>query len=433
MKKFFLILIFFVFCLNANSQTKNNFAIRAEYMYGNILKHTTHLQNLVKDPTKGVEISVEWQTMGEQNWHQYIGYPRIGLGLVSLNLGNPEMLGNLYAAYPYLSFRLFHIGGFVMNLKGGAGASYLTKTFNDATVYRTDGSVDLDKSNAAIGSHLNVYFAGGVNFIVPIDKGFAFVSDFQWNHASNGSFYQPNSGINMINASAGLSYTLYYKHAYRPRHKHIRDLPQRFSYEFIASGGARELYYKDDKQYPIGSFVMAVYRPLGNAIRLGIGVEGFYDGVYNGNTKFEFTYLTEDKWENKIRVGVSLRPELMFGRFTAGMHFGMYVHNPLKNLEPYDDAKTATLNKPMIYPYNIEKENGWFYSRASLQYAFTNHIFLSLGLKTHLQKAEFIEWGLGYRFGAKQSDPKRIRLSASKLKSSELKQTNAKKNRLKSE
>ena len=30
-------------------------------------------------------------------------------------------------------------------------------------------------------------------------------------------------------------------------------------------------------------------------------------------------------------------------------------------------------------------------------YAITKHWFLSLGLKTHMQKAEFIEWGTGFR------------------------------------
>ncbi len=418
MKKFFLILVFVVFCFAVKSQTKNNFAIKAEFMYGNILKHTTHLQNLVQGPTKGAELAVEWQTMGEKSWHQYIGFPKIGLGMVSLDLGNSTMLGNLYAIYPYLNFKLFHYQRFILNIKGGAGASFLTKTFNNTATNLND----LNTGNAAIGSVLNVYFAGGANIIIPIEKGFAAVADFQWNHASNGSFYQPNSGINMLNASVGVSYAPYYKHVYHPKRKHLRDLSQKLSYEFIASGGARELYYKDDMQYPIGSFVAAVYRPLGNAIRLGVGVEGFYDGVYDGTTTFQRTYLTEDKWENKIRVGVSLRPELMFGRFTAGVHLGMYVHNPLKNMEPYNEAKATILNKPMIYGYDIEKEDGWFYTRASMQYALTNHIFISLGLKTHLQKAEFIEWGLGYRFSAKQSNPKRIGQSVSKFKTNEVQQ-----------
>jgi hypothetical protein len=78
----------------------------------------------------------------------------------------------------------------------------------------------------------------------------------------------------------------------------------------------------------------------------------------------------------------------------------LYLYDPLKNLEPYDVVKSnggTPLNKGIIYPYNIDQEDGWLYTRASLKYMLTNHIMLSLGLKTHLQKAEFIEWGLGYR------------------------------------
>ena len=41
-----------------------------------------------------------------------------------------------------------------------------------------------------------------------------------------------------------------------------------------------------------------------------------------------------DELENKFRVGVSLQPELIFGRIQAGIHLGLYVYNPLKNLEP---------------------------------------------------------------------------------------------------
>jgi hypothetical protein len=57
----------------------------------------------------------------------------------------------------------------------------------------------------------------------------------------------------------------------------------------------------------------------------------------------------------------------------------------------------------MIYKYDIEKEDGWFYTRASLQFSVTNNVFLSIGLKTHLQKAEFIECGVGYKFKPKET------------------------------
>lgn len=394
MKNKIIILLLLFVQISVFSQTLQNYAVKGDFIYGNILKHTEHLNNLVKNPVMGAELAVEWQTMGEKPWHQYFGFPTIGVGLVGLDLGNPEMLGQLMAVYPYLNIKLLDLKFLKVNIKGGAGASYLNKTFyNTATNLN-----DLNTGNAAIGSHLNVYFAGGGNVEVPFGRGFTAVAGYTWNHASNGSFYQPNSGINMLNASVGLKYCPVYKANYQPVRKEISSMPQKFTVEVIASGGARELYYKDDKMYPTGSLVLGIYRQIGNNVRLGLGVDGFYDGVYDGTTKFRRTYLTTNEFKNKIRVGVSLQPELVFGKLTAGFHLGLYLYNPLRNLEPYAEARVSTLNKPLIYGYDIEKEDGWFYTRASLKYAFTKHVFASLGLKTHLQKAEFIEWGLGYRF-----------------------------------
>ncbi len=380
--------------LFVSGQTLKNFSLKGELIYGNILKHTTHLNALVKDPVKGAELDIEWQTMGEQAWHHYFHFPTIGIGLTGLDLGHPEMLGQLLAVYPYLQLPLINSDFLMLSIKGGAGMSFLNKRFNNTA---TDLN-DLNSGNAAIGSVINVYFAGGGNLEIPFGGGIAAVAGFSWNHASNGSFYQPNSGINMLNASVGLKYTPNYQQHYKPLHKEPEGLPQRFSVEIIASGGARELYYKDDKMYPTGSLVLGVFRQLGNNIRLGLGIDGFYDGVYDGSTKFKRTYLSTNELKNKIRVGVSLQPELVLGKLTAGIHLGMYVYNPLKNMEPYSTAETGTLNKPLMYAYDIDDEDGWFYTRAALKYSLTKHLFLSLGLKTHLQKAEFIEWGLGYRF-----------------------------------
>lgn len=377
-----------VFC-----QTNKNYAFKAEMIYGEILKHTTHLQNLVKGPSMGAEFDIEWQTMGEKPWHQYFHFPTVGIGVVGIDLGNPTMLGQLLAVYPYLNFRFIDNEYFKININGGAGASFLNKRFSNTA---TDIN-DLNSGNAAIGSIINVYFSGGGNLEVPISKEFAMLADFNWNHASNGSFYQPNSGINMLNLKVGLKYSPNYNRFERPLMREIESLPQKFNVEIIASGGERQLYYKDNKMFPTGSLVLDVFRQLGNNIRLGLGIDGFYDGVYDGTTKFKRTYLTTNELKNKLRLGLSLQPELVFGRLSAGIHFGMYLYNPLRNLEPYSAAESSMLNKPLIYSYNIDNEDGWFYTRAALKYSLSKHLFVSLGLKTHLQKAEFIEWGLGVR------------------------------------
>lgn len=400
--------LLFTLLLQAQDEPTPLHQFKANLIYGTILKHTKHLQELETGPIMGVELDYEMLTLHEsRDWYRFFGYPKLGVGAVYLDLGNTDMLGSLLALYPYLNFSLIDLKWMQLNLKAGAGLSYLNKTFNNTMFTDENGWVVLNKSNAAIGSHLNVYFAFGGELEVPLTRAVSLVAGAGWNHASNGSFYQPNSGINMINSSIGISYFPNFERLYTPAGRHYPDLPRRFGMDISISGGLRELYFRDDLMFPTGSVVVSVHRQLSNRFRLGLAVDGFYDGVYasvNSSTDpaknistYKFTYLTEDLMENRFRVGMSLQPELVFGRLTAGFHFGVYLWNPIKNLEPYDDAKAGTLNKPLFYAYNIEKEHGWFYTRASLKYLVTEHLFLNLGLKTHLQKAEFIEWGLGWR------------------------------------
>jgi hypothetical protein len=300
MKKKLLLLLLLFLKIALSAQTQENYSFDAQFIYGNILKHTKHLENAVKGPVLGGEFDVEWQTMGEKPWHEYFRFPAIGLGFVGLDLGNPDMLGQLLAVYPYLNFRLFDDGFLKINLKGGAGVSFLNKRFDNTA---TDPN-NLNTGNAAIGSIVNVYFAGGGNVEFPFSESVSAVLAFGWNHASNGSFYQPNSGINMINASVGLKYNPVYKKDLHPVYRNVENMPQKFTVELIASGGARELYYKDNKMYPTGSLVLAVYRQLGNKMRLGVGIDGFYDGVYDGTSQYERTFLTTNEFKNWCLAGL---------------------------------------------------------------------------------------------------------------------------------
>ena len=121
-------------CLFSQAQTNINYQIKGEYIYGTILKHTVHLENLIKGPVQGGELDIEWKTMGEKPWHQYYNFPTVGVGLVGLDLGNPEMLGQLLAVYPYLNFKLIETDFFKLKLKAGAGMSFLNKRFNNTAI-----------------------------------------------------------------------------------------------------------------------------------------------------------------------------------------------------------------------------------------------------------------------------------------------------------
>lgn len=384
----------FLFCLPVycDDTTLSQYSFKMQGVMGNIIPHDKHVKALIQGPVTGGELSVEFQTMGDKEWHQYHHFPTIGVGTVYLDLGNTAKLGNVYALYPYLNLSLWRNDYLNLYLKGGAGASYLTKNY-----YNTKIDNSFVGANSAIGSPLNIYFSGGGGIQLPIRNGWSASAEYTWNHMSNGSVIVPNSGINIMNAFVGVKYFPKYQNFKFPANKEISDIQHRYTLEFIASGGRRQLYYKDNQSFSIGSLALSLFRPINNRLRMGVGIDGFYDGAFDGNTIYERTYITSNELKNKFRAGISWQNELVFGRMTAGFHFGLYMYNPLKNLEPYEDAKLQPLNKPLIYSYDIDKEDGWLYTRAALKYTITKHMFLSVGLKTHLQKAEFIEWGLGCR------------------------------------
>ncbi|MDP4238586.1 MAG: acyloxyacyl hydrolase [Bacteroidota bacterium] len=398
MKYSLLSLLFILLANSLQAQTSEQYSFKFQGIYGHILPHDKHVTLLVENPVKGAELSIEFQTMGEKPWQQFNAFPIIGLGTVWLDLGNPQRLGNAFAVYPYISFPLIRSRYFNLNLKAGAGASYLTKNYKNTNKNSHGEILPFDSTNTAIGFPLNVYFSGGGSLEIPISKGLSLTAEYTWNHMSDGSAVVPNSGLNLLNGFLGVKYFPNYKKFNFPSKQILNEIPHKFTFEVIASGGFRQLYYLDNKTYPIASLVFSAYRPISNNYRMGLGIDAFYDGVYDGTSLYTRNYITTNELKNKLRVGTSWQHELMLGRLTAGIDFGIYLYDPLKNTAPYADAKSGNLNKPLIYPYNITYEDGWFYTRAKLKYALDNHLFLSLGLKTHLQKAEFIEWGLGYRF-----------------------------------
>ncbi|HOH56077.1 MAG TPA: acyloxyacyl hydrolase, partial [Paludibacteraceae bacterium] len=202
-KNLLLLFLFFSSYFFGTAQISKNYSLSGDYIYGEILKHNKHLENLVKGPLRGGELSIEWQTTGEKPWHQYLNFPSIGISTAFLDFSHPDTLGYAVAIYPYLKLPILRYQHFNMAFKAGAGLSYVTKTFDNATAYHPDGSVYLNKSNAAIGSHVNVYLTANLNLEIPLTKGWSITSNCGWNHTSNGSIVQPNSGINMLDMYLG--------------------------------------------------------------------------------------------------------------------------------------------------------------------------------------------------------------------------------------
>ena len=383
---------------------------KAEYVMGSIMQGS-RIDPLIDRPVMGAELAVEFMPTQNMPWAMPYNAASVGVAVAYLNLGNNSKLGNAMAIYPYLHIPLVNTRYFIMGLKPGVGVSFVDRRYSNTSEGGTLGISNAEHpteiANSAFGSVINVYFAGVLTMEFPIKKGWSLATSCGWNHISNGSFIQPNGGMNMLNAQLGLKY--FPQHAsYQTPSVEMLDLGRRWSLDVIESGGCRQLYYRDNRFFPIASLQVAAHYRCARIFRIGVGTDAFYDGVYasvNSATEpernvssYKFTYLTENRWQNRLRAGISLQPEFVMGKLTAGFHFGVYLYDPIKNLEPYNEAKESSLSKGVFYKYNINKEDGWLYTRASLKYEVTPHLLLAIGLKTHLHRAEFIEWGIGYRW-----------------------------------
>lgn len=386
------------------------YKIKAEYMYGFLLKHDQHMEALVDKPIMGAELSVDFLPNGKRQWPFQWNGASVGAALAYVNLGNPDVLGHAVACYPYLDIPVLRLPWICVTVRPGVGLGFVTKTFDNTAPPGTTSLANPDGTiNTAVGSVLNACLRGNLAFEIPVYKGFGITGSVGYLHLSNGSIMTPNSGLNILQAQLGCVYFPQYdayNRIYVPRVRQSVD--RRLSYELTLSGGVRELYYQDNRMYGIASVAFGVHYPLAHIFRLGLGIDAFYDGAFGavyadyatGNdpsTNYARTYITSSELKNQFRVGLSVQPELVFGKLIAGVHLGVYLYDPIKNLEPFDEAKNGTVSKGIFYKYDIDKEDGWFYTRLGLKYMVSNHFYVAIGLKTHLQKAEFIEWGAGVR------------------------------------
>lgn len=380
----------------------------------------------VQRPVLGGQFAVEFLPTGR--WHslQQWNNASIGVGASYLNLGNDAKLGSAVAAYGYINQPFYNGTHFRIGARPTVGLAAISKryanTYEGSSLYK-----DRTGANWSIGSILNAYLAMELYMDFPIKDGWEITLSGGWHHMSNGSVMQPNSGYNLFGGELGICYCP--NHAYEtpepdvPR-KLYDGVDKPWAVEISATGGMKQNYYSDNRDgqrfFGAASVKAAAYWVPVSIFRLGGGVDAFYDGYYACVSKefasetpgatityFGKTYLKESNVKNCFRVGLSIQPEFIIGHLTAGLHVGFYLFDPVKNLEPYKDAKAADeagepLNRGVFYSYDFSKasnyQDGWCYMQFVLKYHVLDHLFVQLGLKTHGVRAEFIDAGLGVAF-----------------------------------
>lgn len=385
----------------------------------------------VQRPVLGGSFAVEFLPTGKWHCLQQWNNASVGIGVSYLNLGNDQKLGSAFALYGYMNQPFYNGKHFGIGLRPSVGVAAISKryanTYEGTSLYK-----DHVGANWSIGSILNAYLALQLYMDFPIKDGWAITVNGGWQHMSNGSVMHPNAGYNIFGGEIGVRYrptpdpSLKGEEAPKPDvpRKLYDGVDKKWAVELSATGGMKQNYYADNQNgqqfFGAATVKVAAYWVPVSIFRVGLGVDGFYDGYYACVSKefapanpgatvtyFGKTYLKESDVKNCFRVGLSLQPEFIIGRLTAGLHVGFYVFDPIKNLEPYAEAKAADqagtpLDRGIFYGYDFTKasnyEDGWCYMQFVLKYHVLDHMFVQLGLKTHGVRAEFIDAGLGVAF-----------------------------------
>jgi hypothetical protein len=464
----------------ADTQSYIPYKIKAQFIGGYLYPHDkSMIEPLTKGPMLGGEIAFEWGTDGSKDWHQAFNRPDIGMALQVIDLGNPDVAGQMIGVYPYINIPMVKNDVVSFNAKIGGGLGFATKPCDVAGAIADPRSIK-DKAgdfNFAIGGPVNFAIAAGVNVEVKVHENVALTADLMYNHFSSASLSQPNAGLNMFNGYLGVkylvesqkskvqsqkskvesqcevtdeSYNRVIDESYNclieepstiqrerseqtndsaiqhsrselnsPNHRITESPFKRWSGEVILSGSAKKLYYQDTQYFGCASLNVEGYYHTCRQHRIGLGFDLFFDDAYrqtvapnengqyqwtNEYTKFKRTCTPDNALANKLRLGLNIANELTIGRVGIFAHVGIYLYDPIKNMEPGDKAlnalngKEEPIKKGLFYGYDIQKEDGWNYFRIGVKYHVTPHFLVNVSFKTHLQKVEFAEFGIGYSF-----------------------------------
>ena len=366
-------------------------------------------------PAVGAELALafhpEWQALRDWN-NAAIGVALSYWKLDATRNGDKDLLGHAIAPYVFLEVPFYKSKHFEIGVRPGIGCSFITKTyFNTATPEQQYQVLQAPNINRSVGSVFNFYFPEALYCAFPIRNGWSVNIAAGWYHMSNGSLRQPNSGYNIFSGEVAVRYSpLTTQDSLLTTHYSLLTTHKKWSLELAFTGGGRQVYYRDKQTFFCSTMQLSAYWLAHPIFRLGGGVDVFYDGAYaERDTYYKKTYLGGATQADCWRVGVSVQPEFVIGQFTAGIHFGVYLYDPIKNREVESGSeahsslweKGELLDKGVFYAYDLLNAgsagypDGWLYTQIVLRYHLPYHLFVQASMKAHLTKVEFVSAGLG--------------------------------------
>ena len=353
-------MILFVDAFSQEDKRDNlNFIVESRLHYGLVIPFYDAIKYLVHDNARGIEILLGFPTYGKDYWDKLFRYPRVGAGYSCWDLGNKEVFGTAHALFGFFNAPVLALRNkLTVNYQISFGASYITKPFD----------IDNNYLNRAIGSRGNVYFRIGVDSRFRVFPYTEITLESGFSHFSSGKFKSPNYGLNAFTGSLGINY-LFGDVKREKLQPELPPLSDRIHHSIVYAAGVKVYDNLNGHRYFISSLSYDLDWVWKHKRKLGIGADLFYDasiaealavdGVNNHNEA------------NYYRFGIHGSHALQYRRLIMKIQLGHYIYSKYTDLS-------------------------LIYSRLALQYLVTNHLLLNVSLKSHMAKADFVEWGIGY-------------------------------------
>lgn len=284
--------------------------------------------------------------------------PYFGVGLYTSTFNNANV-GNPGAAYFFLTIPLKFEGAkkWTFSYSGAFGLSWNFNPYDPIN----------NPTNMFVGSYKNCYVHLAFVANYKFNEKWALNGSFGFKHFSNGSFKQPNYGINLIPLTIGVSYKVDKEeiiHEERPIPKY-----KRHNLFNIALGLGSKNYEIGGDNYLKSTLTIDYLRQVNYKYRIGAGLDIFYSDRSNlrnrsdaSNFSKSYSYALTGTWEwaltEKIYIPIAI---------------GFYLH---RNEE------------------NDERE--FYYERVGIRYRITDHFFAGVTIKAHGGAADYFEWAVGY-------------------------------------
>ena len=391
-----------------NVQTKESddnrfpFSIKAYPFRGMYLDKNSHYTKFGPIFPAGVHMGLEFPSLQQRPWQQYLGNPTVGIGLSWLDFGKSyepgaAKLGMGIAVYPYILLDAIDSEHFQMRFKVAGGAGFVSEHWYTQEDLDPDHYYELTV-NTIFGCTLNAYLNAGINLNVPITRYLAFGGEFGFFHMSNGRTCMPNIGVNSLYGSVGVTATFNSDVEKKP--VRFPDLPYRWSLNITGAVGAQKSAIADPHRFMISTFHTGAIYHATNWYGIGAGLDVFYNGAIDNNTDRSLYRKRPEGYSqlDKVRAGIALNNEFKFGLVTAIVDWGFYFFNPSRHYYDNDHPIYGYGKRPLFYKNDgAGTDEAFHYIRLGAKCRVWDNMYVKMAMKCHLHIAEYIEFGIGYQ------------------------------------